>query len=74
MIGSWRCLLVLRLVGVIALVLVFRQSFENRSMSKMLAFIADDQGVRFVVRSESCPDRWDTGDGGEEEKILPSPL
>ena len=43
-------------------------------MSKMLAFIVDDQGVRFVVRSESYfapwADRWDTGDGGEEEKTL----
>ena len=29
--GSWRCLFLLWLVGVIALVLVFRQSFENRS-------------------------------------------
>ena len=31
MIGSLRCLLLLWLLGVIALVLVFRQSFENRS-------------------------------------------
>ena len=30
-IGSWRYLFLLWLVGVIALVLVFRQSFENRS-------------------------------------------
>ena len=33
-IGSWRCLFPLWLVGVIALVLVFRQSFENRSKVK----------------------------------------
>ena len=31
LIGSWSCLFLLWLVGVIALVLVFRQSFENRS-------------------------------------------
>ena len=30
-IGSWRCLFLLWLVGVIALVVVFRQSFENPS-------------------------------------------
>ena len=30
-IGSSRCLVLLWLVGVIALVLLFRQSFENRS-------------------------------------------
>ena len=34
MIGSSRCLPLSWLVGVIALVLVFRQSFENRSISK----------------------------------------
>ena len=32
-IGSSRCLLLLWLVGVIALVLVLQQSFENRSIS-----------------------------------------
>ena len=35
MIGSSRCLLLLWLVGVIALVLVFRQSFENRSIDNV---------------------------------------
>ena len=35
-IGSSRCLLLLWLVGVIALVLVFRQSFENRSKPNYL--------------------------------------
>ena len=39
MIGSSHCLLLLRLVGVIALVLVFRQSFENRSITEIVVIV-----------------------------------
>ena len=48
-IGSRRCLFVLRLVGVIALDLVFRQSFENRSKHKCLVWLFQSHASIFVL-------------------------
>ena len=51
LIGSSRCLLLLWLVGVIALVLVFRQSFENRSI------------FHCVAEVKKIPREWDSNIG-----------
>ena len=52
MIGSWSCLFLLWLVGIIALVLVFRQSFENRSI--MVFMITFDQEKITIQDYQNC--------------------
>ena len=48
-IGSSRCLPLLRLVGVIALVLVFRQTFENRSILQRTNWLPQDRVLLFQL-------------------------